>query len=401
MTISATATPATTLWHRLQRITRNSSLRRRRRRREAEQEAGVDHALRLIEKQERGDGTRCTARARGSRVSPGVAEPPVPGGERCADEALEPTVAYGFLVKDRLPMWPAWRRFFAGCPAGSFSVVVHAQWRDDAFAAELAAVGGVYVAESEVVRGESFRFRWLMVQAMIATWRAANRTAPAAGGGCPPQWLNLNSDSCAPCLPCAQFHARLRRARGYSLLDVRGPGHETPFGWVRKAHQWGAVWSAHAMALVAREEELRRRWEPTILQPWSIVDGWLDFGLGTQRGAGGRVLIGRNLGGAVDEYLVPTELDRRGWGHTWRGPTFSDFPPPPHSGHPIQYTTPADAHRACRAAVRRGYAFARKFGPAQAVDGVLANFSAVRLLQRQLSPSEKLQGGPHCPRLGA
>eukprot|EP00966_Prymnesium_polylepis_P196818 4560850-Prymnesium_polylepis.1 len=50
-----------------------------------------------------------------------------PDHHRVTESSCDSTVAYTFLAASSLPLWPVWQSYFAGCPAGSFTVVVHTQ----------------------------------------------------------------------------------------------------------------------------------------------------------------------------------------------------------------------------------------------------------------------------------
>jgi hypothetical protein len=70
------------------------------------------------------------------------------------------TVAYAFIIRDQLPFWDLWKRYFDTCPPGAVLPVVHTQASAKGRAtlrAQLAPYGGKLVAEDDVRWGNP---RW-------------------------------------------------------------------------------------------------------------------------------------------------------------------------------------------------------------------------------------------------
>lgn len=126
------------------------------------------------------------------------------------------TVAYTFLAEDRLPLWPVWQRYFEGCPAGSYTVLVHTQ-TPNATARQVSAVGGEELTAEHTVQGD-LRFSWKMVDAMLHLYDGVEKQGKAANG-CVPRWVHMSSAADAPVEPCLKVHNRLRLSTGRSFVQ--------------------------------------------------------------------------------------------------------------------------------------------------------------------------------------
>ena len=174
-----------------------------------------------------------------------------------ADSTVDPTcagtVAYAFLTHDVLPLWPVWKRYFAGCPAGSYTVLAHTQ-TPGSVRTNMDEVGGEELLANETVTGE-LRFSYRMVDAMLALYGGVARRGPAPNG-CVPAWIHLASYACAPIAPCSVTHETLRAGAGRSFL-AHYYSTAPPNSSVWKSSQWMTLWAPHAFAL-ARDRDLLR-----------------------------------------------------------------------------------------------------------------------------------------------
>ena len=317
------------------------------------------------------------------------------------------TVAFAFLARDGLPLWPAWERFLAGCASGSYTVHVHAQ-RDSCCEDALGPVGGVQLPPNETEHGD-LRFRWALVRAQFALFRRAARTR--APNGCVPRWVHTASDSCAPMVTCAALQRELTRNPGASYIANRGThsmggaptqlaasprlavgalqphAHEAiattadalgPPGYARKSPIWTTVWAPHADELVADETAIEERW----LETWGNreLDRPAPEGAAeaTDRGFVPPRIAGATFQGGIDEYVWPFELQRHGYALqpggktvtmvTWAEPVGRSRL---RSSHPVEFATANATRGACERARRDGYLFARKFAPSIEVQQAL------------------------------
>ena len=89
------------------------------------------------------------------------------------------TVAFAFIIKDKLPLWTIWKRYLRDCPIGSYTIVMHRQAEKDTkehprrpldhnITAHMCAVGGRIVPPAcTLVRGMP-----VAVQIIISlTWK--------------------------------------------------------------------------------------------------------------------------------------------------------------------------------------------------------------------------------------
>ena len=221
-------------------------------------------------------------------------------------------VAYAFLTRDRLPLWPVWQRYLAGCPEGSGIPLVHAQ--DTAgSAAELeravAEFGGRLLPSNETMLG-AMRFSWNMVAAMMALFRAAGHAKKALGPStvCPPNFVQVLSERCAPVTQCAVVHSRLAERMGTSLLDVSQheidqQGVPRAIAPLRKASQWMTLWVEHALALAYAEQSMHHKWVPNYYR-----NEHGEWGAAELRDEWGEL----EVYGAIDEFLWVPEMTQRG-----------------------------------------------------------------------------------------
>jgi hypothetical protein len=121
-------------------------------------------------------------------------------------------VAYLFLVSS-VPTEhrEVWERYFDGCPAGSYSVHVHAQ-----AASPWQFVGSRNVPKEDTVHG-ALRFSYRMVKAQLRLYRSA--LMHSTPGECAPTWLQLLSSSTVPLSDCATVHARLAAGERRTYID--------------------------------------------------------------------------------------------------------------------------------------------------------------------------------------
>lgn len=211
------------------------------------------------------DGRHCCTAGRTS--APVIAS-------RCADPFAEevgssPTVAYAFLTRDTLPLWPVWEAYFAGCPAGTALPIIHSQESTSdpqlhaALAQSVARFGGFVLSASETRTGGT-RFKWRMISIMLSLMRAALRT-PAASG-CHARWIHFASERDAPLRSCVEVHEHLKQKRGFSFLDQTHEGIEiqgspgVPYSPLKYTSQWVTLTIEAARSLVADESRLRERW---------------------------------------------------------------------------------------------------------------------------------------------
>ena len=186
------------------------------------------------------------------------------GSSPDSPKSLPPAaVAYLFLTEKTLPLAPAWRVYFDGCPEGSYTVHIHAQ-RTSAAPPELQEAKMV----GDPAQG-SLRFRYSMQEAMLKLYRdAAATTIP---DGYRPNWAQMLSDSCAPVLSCARYHELLQARQGQSLFRGHSAGgwYASPAHWPAGFQaqqwfwqsQWCTLWMEHARMLLAHEVENFELWK--------------------------------------------------------------------------------------------------------------------------------------------
>ena len=282
----------------------------------------------------------------------------------CRSDA--PVVAYAFLTRYDLPLWPVWSEYFRTCPPGSFTVVMHTQQVGPVPAALVMAGSPkqfVMIPANESFKG-NLRFSWDMVAAMLSLYRHA---AHSSTRNCAPSWVHLSSEQCAPITNCQSFHESLaRRPKRSRLQQMNYMPWWSPAvnASVTKVSQWSTLWMAHATALAADEERLRLTWKR--LQIVNGTSKYVYLGDGQRRA------------GALDEYVWAAELERRGLPFDLVGPTYYSFHA--HMRGPEVFTTREAVARVAQLAQKRGMYFARKFGYEHAVQSELLN--AVRFTAR-------------------
>lgn len=321
--------------------------------------------------------------------------PPPPPPVPASDSACSGTVAYVFLTRGELPLWPVWREYFADCPPGSVVPIMHSQDVSNGsravMAARLEPYGGFALPPEQTVQGD-LRFSFAMVRAQLRLYGAASRST--ATNGCTPRWAVTLSERDAPLRSCAAVHSQLEDKAGVSQLE---PGQDTR--WIEKPEevpydfspivqvsQWATMWVPHAAVLAAAEAEIAARWVPTLVAH--------------PEGSNlPRIEVGNQmLWGAFDEWVWVPELARRGLPYHLQGLTFIlwcdeltddelyELDPGFRCEHvdnfdgasPAAFTTRGVASGACRFARNRGYSFSRKFGDGSAdsttavIDALLA-----------------------------
>ena len=153
------------------------------------------------------------------------------------------TVAYTFLASRELPLWPVWQHYFAGCPFGSFTVLVHTQ-QPGAARAQVESVGGAELPPAQTVNG-SIRFNYQMVEAMLNVM--APQKHRLAQNGCAPHWVHIASDSCAPVAPCSAVHAKLRESTGASFVEHKAVYPDGVVKALQCEHRASAVLAAFSL----------------------------------------------------------------------------------------------------------------------------------------------------------
>ena len=144
--------------------------------------------------------------------------PPLP---ECPSEAhAHHTVAYGFLTRGPLPLWPLWEQYFESCAngaagvtaspldAGSAVPIFHVQdvSYHNAIRRRTAPYRGHVLSPDETVQGYP-RFSWRMVAMMLHIYRASENVL--APNGCKPAWIHMASERDAPVVACPVVHLEL------------------------------------------------------------------------------------------------------------------------------------------------------------------------------------------------
>jgi len=132
------------------------------------------------------------------------------------EELCSSTVAYTFVTKDSLPLWPVWKSYFDGCPSGSFTVLVHTQ-TPGAAAADVGSVGGEELSANHTVQGD-LHHNWGMIDAMLNLYEGVEQRG-RAGNGCVPRWVHMSSAADAPVQTCLGVHNHLRLSTGRSFVQ--------------------------------------------------------------------------------------------------------------------------------------------------------------------------------------
>lgn len=310
---------------------------------------------------------------------PSHAASPVATGSTACSQTTAGTalVAYAFQTLRGLPLWPLWEAYFASCNPGTAAVVAHTQGSERSrviLQHQLATFGGVLIAPNRTIRSNPrFSFDMLKISFALA------RTASLARGldGCPPQWIQLLSESDAPTASCEHFHAHLTRFPVLtSHLTRRGPiqtekdGIAAEFAPYTEFEQWTALALPHALMLASRAQAIRTKWEAAV--SWKGQPSL-------------RVGLNRSLrAGVYDENVVYTELAQHGCRIALPGPTLvswacsiypwrvgccndtagmCEYPQVPSgedASHPAELRTDVQALRFCRRSRALGRFFVRK-----------------------------------------
>lgn len=267
------------------------------------------------------------------------------------------TVAYAFLTRKDLPLWPVWESYFRGCPAGSFKVLVHTQTAGAANA--VASVGGEELPPSETMQGD-LRFNFSNVDAMLNLFGGVYARG-AAPNGCKPRWVHVSSESCAPVQPCTKVHAYLQQYPSESFVD-RGNTNPSSNRTIFKSLQWVTLASQHAFALWEDRDEMRARWSDAQKTRGKWGEKWV-------------TVKGVDYNGAVEEFVFPEELKQRGLKmHQYMGLTkvkWQTLPSGRKSGHPLEYATANETEYAINTAHKTNHFFMRKFENTPAVIATL------------------------------
>lgn len=243
------------------------------------------------------------------------------------------TVAYAFITRNDLPLWPVWKEYFDGCPKGSFTVIVHTQHPGNA--SVVSSVGGEEMRASETIYG-GLRFDYKMVDVMLNLYGGVKMHG-AAPNGCAPTWVHMSSEHCAPVEPCSKVHAHLEQNAGNSFVK-RVP--EDKF-----TTQWITLWAEHAFSLWKDRKKMRSEWARRMNYT-------------------GRTTVhinGEDTYLPVDSLIWPLELKTRGllMHHQNRSLTFNHFSD--DKGHADIAHTASDARYLVQKAHDHESLFARKF----------------------------------------
>lgn len=138
--------------------------------------------------------------------------------EQCSEASAARTVAYAFLSRSTLPLWPLWAEYFDDCN-GNAVPVFHVQ--DTSVHGELADMTGVFngfvLPKNETIQGDP-RFSWKMVAIMLRLYHAAAHTR--APNGCIPRWVITLSEAGAPTSRCAAVHEHFSARPGVNWINI-------------------------------------------------------------------------------------------------------------------------------------------------------------------------------------
>uniref|UniRef100_A0A7S3BFR2 Uncharacterized protein n=1 Tax=Haptolina ericina TaxID=156174 RepID=A0A7S3BFR2_9EUKA len=258
----------------------------------------------------------------------------------------------------------------------------------------------------------------------MALFRAAGHPKKALGPStvCPPNFVQVLSERCAPVTQCAVVHSRLAERMGTSLLDVSQheidqQGVPRAIAPLRKASQWMTLWVEHALALAYAEQSMHHKWVPNYYR-----NEHGEWGAAELRDEWGEL----EVYGAIDEFLWVPEMTQRGLKFERGGLTHVRWCSKcPHAdstddpeGTPAAYLTWDSAIAECQDARAEGYSFARKFGNGRTlvtaeVVGALLSAACLNLQPLPASPPSAslppvptvaptvapttAQCKPHCP----
>jgi len=274
-----------------------------------------------------------------------------PESDKC-NASVAPTVAYVFLAREHLPLWPVWEDYFKGCPNGSYTVLAHTQTPGAALGnhsfAGVSSVHGKELPASRVQNGE-LRYNWAMVEAMFQLYGEVIKDG-AAPNGCAPQWIQMLSDACAPVRTCTALHSLLTEHAGSSFVQQI---HVEPHSErLRKSSQWTTLWWEHAHALWKSKSEIRHYWGTRGREPFPDHER---MEIAQDLSSNAVNVDGIDYGGALDEFVIATELKKRKADLT--GITLTSFDMN-WDGHPTTFTKPAEVKHFVRSS---SLFFARKF----------------------------------------
>lgn len=294
------------------------------------------------------------------------------------------TVAYMFIVSGGLPLWPVWREYFAGCPKGSYSIVIHSQNPlnvSDEIVKHMARVKGGMLPPA-MVQNSSLRFSFHMVEAMFALYRRAARVSllqhdGMEGYACRPSHVKISSATCAPIASCTAFHKALdlvvnttcpRNCKNVlSKYWKTAPQcqHRFPTG-IRKAPLWITL-GMHAVAVLLRAEQaIMRTWRPTNAGQDPADCLCRKSKPGTLCSMCGNVITG----GAYDEIVVATEGCARMHADVYWTHTYTDWCRS-SNGHPTTFKSAREVRIVCDKARHYHKFFARKFAEIKNVQEAL------------------------------
>ena len=293
---------------------------------------------------------------------------------RDASSCVDPngTVAYVFMTRSGLPLWPVWERYFASCPSGSAVAFVHQQDRTPSVLAkverQVTPLGGHVLPASATKQGD-LRFEFSMAAAMLHLYSAAGQSV--AHNGCVPRWAHIASERDAPVVRCRAVHDFLRASPEESKLEwITDSWNDqetvpTAFKPLVETSQWITLWMPAAMALANDEHHLRRKWGQ--LRDWD-----------KQQIPGDDRFRGITVWGGVDEWMWHTELGQHGFQFNRKGLTYVSWcgewcTKLDNSGgtSPEAFLTTQAARDACQKAQKAGKFFARKFGPEESIQTAL------------------------------
>lgn len=239
------------------------------------------------------------------------------------------TVAYAFLTRGHMPLWPLWAAYFEGA-GGAAVPIFHAQDLEshDRLRNLSAPFNGYVLPTDETVQGYP-RFSWKMIKMMLHLYRAVARlTAP---NGCEPQWVHLASERDVPVVPSPFVHLELASKPALSHISYNDEIEHS---------QWVTLWVPHAVQIAgtpAHEAFLERYWQPR------FHNGAQDIKVEMPNGKG------RWSHSAPDEIVIGWELRYREGGprvsHTAGGARSScGAGAPAQTLLPLTWLTPTCAH---------------------------------------------------------
>jgi len=329
---------------------------------------------------------------------PAIPVPPSPPAPQCTGSEQElHTVAYAFLTRGPLPLWPLWEEYFQSCGMGARGVagstlsaggavpIFHAQdvSLHDEIRRITAPYNGYVLPPEETVQGYP-RFSWLMVAMMLHLYRGVSRLV--APNGCRPKWVHLASERDAPVVACPTVH-----------LELAAHPQKSRVNWTPQPEhsQWVTLWAPHAIQIagtVSWEEGLRRYWEPRFTNGAQDIRVQMPWGEQWTHSAPDEVIIGWEL---VHRPNGPRASTMNGLTYFSWGSGFCGVVDNSNQGEqtsPCAYTTSAAARAACGYARGEGRFFGRKFG-----DGTPSSSVAVMVAISDYIGLYAVPPSPHPP----